>query len=324
MDDAPVTPAQDEPAPPARPGGRRAWLWVLVALLAIGLAVGGFFAYAAWDRTRDARTALARASALLEGAEVDLLTVDQAIQVQISSVTTTQAVEAAGLADDVHADAVEASEIITDALPNLPDDQLDLAEALRESADARAEMMEIAPAILEADAEAAEAIVYADQAVAEIKAAEELSAQAAAEFNKHTADAVRASDGLSVQAEAKLNSAASLLATATASFEGADFTPFKSYIDAKLGLIALAKEIDALWLAGDVAGSNTKLAAYNQRDAEIVAMAQALPASVRDPIANAYDARTAEALDEYFEARERARIAGERVSEIRQTAITSD
>lgn len=319
MAEEPVTPVQAESAaaPPKRRS--RTWVWVLVVLLVVALAAAGFFAFAEWSRTRDAEAALGRASTLLERAEVDLIRVDEAVQLEIASVTATQAIEAAELADAVHADVAEASEIIVEALPDLPEQRLDLALALRESADARAEMMELAPGILEADAMAAEAIVAADQAVAEIKAAEELSAQAAAEFNKHTAEGVRASDALSVQAEERLRAAASLLATATSSFPGADFAAFNGYIEAKLGLIALAKEIDALWLAGDVAGSNTKLAAYNQRDAEIVAMAQALPASVRDPIADAYEAQTAEAMEQYFAARERARVAGELVSKIRQT-----
>jgi hypothetical protein len=224
----------------------------------------------------------------------------------------------------VCARALEAAAIIDDVMAGLPEEKTALAEAIKESAQARAEMMEIAPAILEADLQVAAAIPYADQAVAEIKAAEDLSAQAVAEFNKHTAASVKASDDLSIQAEGKLQAAQSLLASATASFPGADFSAFTGYVEAKLTLIALAKEIDALWIAGDIAGSNTKLDAYNARDAEIVAMAQALPASVRDPIANAYNAATAEPSKQYFEARERARSAGDRVTELRDTASTTD
>lgn len=316
-----VEPIAPETVGPSKRTARRLLLWGVVALVIIAAAVAGVYAYQAWDRERDAKTAVTRASAILERAEGNLLVVDEAVQVSIASVTATESLEAATLADEVRDEILEASAILDEAMPKLPDDQVELARALKESADARADMMEIAPEILEADARAAEAIGYADQAVAEIKAAEDLSSQAAAEFNKHTADAVRASDGLSVQAEGRLQTAASLLTTASATFEGADFTPFQSYIQAKVSLIALAKEIDAQWLAGDVAGSNAKLNTYNQRDAEIVAMAQALPASVRDPIANAYDAVTAEPLERYFEARERARVAGERVGTVRQAAI---
>jgi hypothetical protein len=300
---------------PASPVIRVA-VWVLAALVLAAAVFGGVVGLRSLDRASAARDAVARASVLLGDAEEDLLVVDEAVRVEISSTVATQAVEASELALVVADDAISAKKILDDAMPDLPPELVPLAKALKESAEARAEMMEIAPTILEADRQAALAIPYADQALSEIKAAEDLSAQAVVEFNKHTAAAVKTSDDLSVQAEARLGAAQSLLTSATASFPGADYAAFSAYVTAKVELIALAKEIDALWLAGNLAGSNTKLAAYNQRDAEIVAMAQALPASVRDPIANAYTAATADASARYFEVRERARVAGERASEL--------
>lgn len=302
----------------------RAVVWALAALVLSAAVFGGIVGLRSLNRTRTARDAVARASALLRDAEENLLAVDEAVRVEISSTVATQAVEASELAAVVAEDALSAKEILDDAMTDLPPELVPLAKALTQSAEARAEMMEIAPVILEADRQAALAIPYADQALAEIKAAEGLSAQAVVEFNNHTAASVRASDDYSVQAEAKLGMAQSLLTSATASFPGADYAAFSTYVTAKVALIALAKEIDALWLAGDVAGSNTKLTAYNQRDAEIVAMAQALPASVRDPIANAYAAATADASTRYFEARERARVAGERASELQESVSQSN
>ncbi|MBN1193367.1 MAG: hypothetical protein JXA36_06730 [Coriobacteriia bacterium] len=311
------TAPQGPEARPRRPVVRVVgWTLALVAL--VGLVTAGVIGLRSMNRVRNAEDAIASASTLLEGAEEDLLIVDEAVQVEISSTVATQSVEAAELAVTVREDALAASEILADAMADLPEEIVPLAQALKESADARAEMMEIAPVILEADRQAAEAIPYADQAVIEIKGAEELSTQAVAEFNKHTSAGVKASGDYLAQAEAKLGVAQSLLTSATASFPGADYAAFGSYVEAKVGLIAMAKEIDALWLAGKVAESNTKLDAYNQRDAEIVVMAQALPASVRDPIADAYTAATTDASARYFEARERARAAGERVSELRE------
>lgn len=313
--------AQAAPAPGARsrkPVG--ALGWAIAVLAVIALVAAGWYAWSSYDRVRRSESELARAAALLEDAEEDLLVVDDAVQIEIGAEVASSTVAAVDLASSVRDDAREASEIVDDVVGSLPDDRVAYAEALKDSADARVEMMELAPEILEADIKAATAIQYADQAVAEIKASEDLSAQAVAEFNRHTADGVRASDALSVQAEGKLQAAQSLIASATASFPGADFAAFTGYVDAKIALITLAKEIDAQWLAGDIAGSNAKLDTYNQRDAEVVAMAQALPASVRDPIANAYNTQTAEASKKYFDARERARQAGERVSELREAA----
>lgn len=292
--------------------------WALSALAVIALIASGWYAWSSYDRVRRSESELARAAALLEEAEDSLLLVDAAVQTEIGATVASSTVEAIDLAASVRDDAQEASDIVDEVLDILPEDRVAYAQALKDSADARVEMMELAPEILEADVRAATAIQYADQALAEIKASEDLSAQAVAEFNKHTADGVRASDALSVQAEGKLQAAQSLITSATASFEGADFSAFSSYVEAKLSLIALAKEIDAVWLAGDIAGSNAKLDTYNQRDAEVVAMAQALPASIRDPIANAYNTQTADATKRYFEARERARKAGERVGKLRE------
>jgi len=298
--------------------------WAAAVIVLAALIAGGVWGLRSLNRVRSSEAAIAKASGILEEAEDDLLVVDDAVQAEISAEAATSTAEATALVDGVRESALEASEIVAAALDDLPEQTIPLARALKDSADARAEMMEIAPIILEADRQAALAIPFADQAVVEIKAAEDLSALAVAEFNKHTADGVRASDAYSVQAEGRLQVAQSLIASATASFPGADFTAFGGYIEAKISLIALAKEIDALWLAGDVAGSNTKLDAYNQRDAETVAMAQALPPSVRDPIANAYNAATTDAAKRYFEARERARSAGDRVSELRAAAAASD
>ncbi|MGB4440867.1 MAG: hypothetical protein WBJ62_01410 [Coriobacteriia bacterium] len=316
-------PAASAPSTPASP--RRRWLrWLVTAVAVAALTVAGVYGWRAISKVRTAEAEIARASTILENAEADLLVVDEAVQVEIAAAEPTRTAEAIALAGSVRESALEAARVVDDAIGSLPDEKVELAEAIKESAEARAEMMEIAPEILEADAKAATAIVHADQAVAEIKAAEDLSAQAVVEFNKHTAASVKASDDLSIQAEGKLQAAQSLLASATASFPEADFSAFTGYVDAKISLIALAKEIDALWIAGDIAGSNTKLEAYNARDAEIVAMAQALPASVRDPIANAYNAVTAEPSKRYFEARERARSAGDRVAELRETASATD
>lgn len=321
MSETDIAPAS--PTPPTQPLMRRRlrWLrWLMTVVVVGALTVAGVYGWRAIERVRTAESELARASAILEAAEPDLLVVDEAIQTEIEAAESTRAAHAIELAGTVGERALEAARVVDDVMGSLDDDKIPLAKAVKESAEARAEMMEIAPSILEADRNASIAIPLADQAVAEIKSAEDLSAQAVAEFNKHTAASVKASDDLSIQAAGKLQAAQSLLTSATAAFPGADFSAFTGYVEAKVSLIALAKEIDALWLAGDIAGSNTKLAAYNTRDAEIVAMAQALPASVRDPIANAYNAVTAEPSKRYFEARERARTAGDTVSELRDNA----
>lgn len=330
---APAPPAPDGAAAKAtaevqEPGrrsrrheGRRTWLvWTIGVVVVAALAAGGYLVYRQYDRVRSAQAKLDAAAALLDGAEADLLVVDTAVQAEISSEIATQAVDALALTERVRADALAAVAILDEVDGVLREDARPIADALRDSAVARAEMMAEAPVILEADRKAALAMVPADQALVEIKAAEEAITKAVAEFNKHTAEGVRASTANSDDAARRLTEARSLLTTATAEFPEADYAAFVGYIDAKLALVKDSKEIDSLWLAGKIEESNQKLDAYNKRDAEIVAMAKELPESVRDPIADAYEQITADARTRYFEARERARAAGDRVRELRESA----
>ncbi|MBF4509036.1 MAG: hypothetical protein ISP10_00950 [Aeromicrobium sp.] len=299
---------------------KRIALITLVVLLVAAGAVGGVAVYQQLDRVRTAQARLDAAAALLDGAEERLLEVDSAVQAEISSEIATQSVEAIEVAQQVRADAIAAEAIIVEILPDLAPDMLQMAEALKDSAAARVEMMEAAPVILEADRKAALAIDPADEALEAIKAAEAHITTAVAEFNKHTEAGVKASTANSEQARLRLVEARSLLETSTAAFPEADYDAFIEYVDAKIALIADSKQIDSLWLAGKVQESNAKLDAYNKKDAEIVAMAKALPASVRDPIADAYEDITAEARKRYFDAREQARVAGDRVRALRESS----
>lgn len=291
----------------------------VVVVFAASVAYG-FRWVSASERVRDARDEVESAARLLDAAEEDLLVVDAAVQADVSSEIATDAAEALALASSVATELADATAMIERGIPDLPEADLPLATALLDSAQARSTMMEEAPVILQAGIDAAHAIVFADQALEGIKAAEALSVQAAAEFNKHTQEGVRASNDASVKAGERLVAARSLLASATAELPGADYGAFIAYIDAKVALVEMSKEIDQLWLAGKIEESNTRLTAYNARDAEVVAMAKALPGSIRDPVADAYGAKTEAAVGRYFAAREKARAAGDRVVELRDAA----
>lgn len=308
----------------AEPPKGRALTRVVIAAAVIvafaALVVYGFRWVTANERVNDARDEVESAARLLDVAEDDLLIVDAAVQADVSSEIATSSADALALVSSVATELADVTGMIERAMPDLPEADVPLAEALLESAQARASMMAEAPAILEADIKAAHAIEFADKALEELKAAETFSAQAAAEFNKHTQAGVRASNDASVKAEGRLAAARSLLASATAEFPEADYKDFTAYIDAKVALVAISKEIDQLWLAGKIEESNTRLTAFNTRDAQVVAMAQALPGSMRDPIADAYKTVTEEAVSRYFAAREKARAAGERVGELRDVA----
>lgn len=313
------TPEAAPAGAPSTPSGRRVKpvVWAVSAIVIVVLAAAGVVAFRHYERIGAARDLITRAESALQGVEDELVLVDAAVQADVSSEIATSSAEASAVVGAVREQAQLASSLAASAVADLPEADLAYAAALKESADARVEMMAHAPVILDADYRAAKAIALVDAAVADITAAETMTAQAAAEFNKHTAASVKASSQYTTQAEERFKAARNNFASASAILPEADFDAFVAYLDAKLALAASAKEIDALWLAGKIEESNTKLTAYNKRDAEVVAMAKALPSSVRDPIANAYETITAEARTAYFEARERARAAGEQVSALR-------
>jgi len=304
---------------PSAPLNRRTKpvVWVVSAIVIVTLAAVGVVAFRHYERIGAARDLITRAESALQGVEDELLLVDAAVQTDVSSEIATSSAEASAVVGAVREQAQLASSLVASAVADLPEADLAYAAALKESADARVEMMAHAPAILDAGHRAAKAIALVDAAVAEITAAETMTAQAATEFNKHTAVSVKASSQYTTQAEERFTAARNDFANASAILPEADFGAFVAYLDAKLSLAVSAKEIDALWLAGKIEESNTKLTVYNKRDAGVVAMAKALPASARDPIANAYEAITAESRAAYVEARERARAAGEQVGAIR-------
>lgn len=306
----------------AQRGRRWARGLLVVGVIAAFVAIifFGFRWVEANERIRTARDGVESAGRLLDVVEEDVLVVDAAVQADITSEIATQSAEAIELTGSVTERLGEAREMIEDSLPDLPEEDAPMAEALLASVDAREEMMGEAPVILEANVKAARAIPFADRALEEMKAAEELVAEAAAEFNKHTEAGVRASSAASAKAEERLTDARSLLTSATVEFPEADYSAFIGYVNAKLELVSLSKKIDQLWLDEKIEESNKQLDAYNKRDTEVVAMAKALPGSVRDPIADAYDTITSAVVDRYFEARSRARSAGDRVEELRDAA----
>ncbi len=314
--DSPATGAPTEPDAPTRP--RRRWVATVVlgAIVVAALAYGAWYAYREVERSRDIEARFTAARDRLAALEADLLLVDAAVQEGLSSASETATADALDRAGVVAEGAREVSATIAGLMSDLPDEQVPLANALKASAAARAEMMDEAPLVLETDLKAAAAIVAADAALAEIKAADESIAKASTEFNRHVKAGVEASTAHSSQAELHLNAAKSAFTTATAAFPEADFSSFVGYVDAKLALVAEAKAIDALWLAGKLAESNTRLDAYNTKEAAIVEMAKALPESVRDPIADAYESVTSGAIARYYEARERARAAGDEVERL--------
>jgi len=292
---------------------KRGWRTAAITVLVLVLVAGGVLGYQMFDRTRVARRHVAEAARLLSEAESSVIAVDAAVRSEITTALVTTAPAALESAGAVTVLLNRASGELDEAANDIPESDAPLAAALAESIEARLAMMREATEILKADERAANVIEAARTAWALAAEAETLTVSAVAQYNKHTKAGVEQSTALSKQAATKLTTAGSLLETVSVGFPEADMTPFVSYVDARLKLIARSQKIDSTWLAGKVADANKLLDAYNAEEEKVVKQAGALPGTPVSILATAYETLTKEGTERYFEARAAARNADVKV-----------
>lgn len=304
----------DDVKAPRRSG--RMWK-VLVALVVVAIiGAGGYLVLRALDRPRVAKAQLADAAAMLSQAEPDVLAVDGAVRSEVTTALADAAGDAFELIDPTQATLAEALGKITTARVNLADEDVALADALESAIKARTDMLDQAKIVLATDKRAATVVGPAAEAWQLVADAEKLSQDAVAQYNKHTKAGVSQSTSFTVEAERKLTAARSALGTVTAGFAEADMSPFVTYIDAKLKLLASSKKIDATWLAGKVEDANKLLDAYNAEEKKVIALADKLPESPTAVVAAAYETLTSKAITAYFDARDAARTADAQIKAI--------
>ncbi|MHB8706658.1 MAG: hypothetical protein ACYC77_09100 [Coriobacteriia bacterium] len=298
---------------------RRGWWMLAVLVIVTALAVGGYLALQAINRPRDARAKLAEASALLSQAEPGLLAIDGAVRSEVTSALAEGATEALEEIDPTKSTLSDALAEIAAARENLAEEDVQLADALQEAIDSRLDMLDRARPILETDLRASAVVDPAREAWQLVADAEKLADDAVAQYNKHTKAGVQESTKLTTSAETKLTAARSGLATVSAGFSEADMTPFVSYIDAKLKLLASSRKIDSTWLAGKIEDANNLLDAYNAEEKKVIALAAKMPESPTAVVAGAYETLTATTIKDYFAARDAARAADAKVTAIGKT-----
>lgn len=286
---------------------KRRW-WLLVAvILAFALAgAAGVYAYQQSQTRSAARAQIDEATTLIEDADVVVLEVDEAVRAEITAEVGEQAADLQERVPQAIDDLGQAAMLIDEATPDLADEDVPRAEALKDSALARAEMLGTVDPILEGNIRAAAALQPALDAWSAVLEGETLADQAIAEYNKLTTEGVTRSQTLTADAVAKYGSAKQLFSTAATGFPEADFTAYVTYVDGKIELLGISKQANDAFLAGDKAKANTLSTQYNAKDKELVALAAELPETPAEVVASAYEEFAGEATTEYFEARQRA------------------
>ncbi|MBE0477454.1 MAG: hypothetical protein IBX62_10185 [Coriobacteriia bacterium] len=274
------------------------------AVLAAALVLG-VLAYRRVSAQVAAREDVARATRLIERADVTIARVDGLVRGQVRP---GQAEEAAEVSEDLRGsrrDAREAAELLEGAVQELPAGEAERARDGAEAARARAALLDAARPLLDATTKAAEAIGPAQEGWELLLTAEERSDKAVELYNRHERDEVRESLDLTRQAAGEVGRARTLFVKAAAAMPEADLAPYVEYTEERLRMLDLAEQADRAFLDGDLAGANRLSARFNERERELVRMAERLPASPGEPIQAAYDALVGDAPERYAELRER-------------------
>ncbi len=305
-----------EPPPEPPPSRGRGMKITLVVLAVIAVAILGL---ALWfqNETRKVQEAavaeLDEATALVERADTVVLEVDEVVRAEIDSEVGERAEQIGPQIPSAREDLADAIRLINRARPNLPEGELDYADALQEAADARLEMLEKAETILEFNVKAAAALDPALEAWELVVEAGNITVQAVEEYNKLTRESVTRSSELTAEAEEKVTRARELFSEAATGFPEVDFDAYLEYCDEKIAAIAISKQADAAFLANNPQEANTLSARYNDAEQALAEKATELPASPAELIADAYERFAGEATEEYFEARARATDADARL-----------
>lgn len=301
--------AEEKTSTPERRSRRRV---VLIALL-IAAVLGGV-AYLAYDviagRAR-AQDDLEEAIGLVRDADEAVLAVDDVVQAEVEPGLGPRADDAGEMVPGALDDVREAVDLVDGAYDRLPETDQEIADAVRASAEARKDMLQVATEIVEMNADAARAVEPARRGVDAILAAADLETRAVERFNEHTEEGVTASTQLTQQAIDEYEAAKAAFEQAGERFEAADFDPFIDYVEAKTELLGFSKRVDETWLSGDVEEANDMLDELSTREEEVAALAAELPESGTAPIADAYDELAAEPTQEYLDARKEATEADE-------------
>lgn len=315
---------------------------IIFSLLLLALiAAGSFFAYRAHQHMQFSNAAsdeISQAISALAKTDAYFVEVDEYLSGSINPEGLNVPRKALEDKDRVKKDLDSAKQLSDELSAKdktyLSDEQVEVITALSESVSARQSMLDAALKIMNVDVEVSQArvhlngaytnIVEADTKVREAlekakqyadqqknKANEQLKA---ARSNKRQKESQSSSEEISAQsivdldqaALDALNNAKLELDKSKAASTSIDFTPIESYIEAKLAAVTLLKDIDTAVLENKVKEAVDKVKQYNEADAAVRPLAEALPTQPDELFKSYYQKETETQHKTYEEARKKA------------------
>ena len=286
---------------------RNRTVWItLITLGAVVLAVASVSAWRVMGGRLEAARQLDRATLMVERADNTVIAFDEVVRAEVSPSTAIKARQVEPRIESARKELEASLKLIDSAMPRLTDDERRRAMLLKTAAAARIEMLDSAPAILSANIKASDATPLASGAWTSTLAAAKMTERAVAEYNKLTKSGVQASATFNAQAEQAFTESRDLFSRAATAFPEAGLERYVAYLDQKLKQVALSRQSDAAWMAGDISQTNRLIAAYNVEDAKSVALVKELPVTPSVAIADAYKQLADPATAAYFEGRRKA------------------
>jgi hypothetical protein len=301
------------PVPAEKIARRRALLAVAMGLGLVAIVAFAVLGYQSFTARLAAAEKLDRATAMVEDADTIVVRTDAVVRAKMTPDLAEDAREAAGDIDEAAKLLSDAIALMGEAYPDLNDDDRERATLLKDSAEARQEMLVHAPVILEANVSASKALPLAQQGWESLVEADRLSDKAVAAYNKLTKAGVNESQKLNKQAAVVLATAEERFVAAEDAFPAAPFEVYIAYAQTRIKLNRLSQQSDTAWLKGDITKANSVIAEYNREDQKAVKQAKELPSTPEAAIADAFEKAVTNVTDAYYAARDHALAADERL-----------
>ncbi len=312
---------------------------IIALLLAVLIAVVGFFAYRAHQHMQinnQVSDGITEVIGSLSKTDEYLVKLDQLLSATINPDELNQLQTMSSQAEAQIAllkDAQNKVNALSDKREFFNEEQTEVIAALSSSIDGRNKMIDAGSKILSQDVLVSQARVHVNGAYANIveadskvrealdqakkyaeqeksKASEQLK-NATASNNKKKKDQADQSAAITAQSVVDLDqqalealSNASLeLQKAKAALPEVDLSPIEKYLEAKQKAVSILKEVDTAVAENKVKDAVAKVKEYNDADAEVKPLAEALPASPEQIYESYYQSKVADLEKLYDEAR---------------------
>jgi hypothetical protein len=312
---APDGPLPDEAGLPSRRSrrsrsrrpNRQPWMWprvtiagaLVLVLLLLGLWPG-------MKGRMDAAEQLTQAEALLAQAKGTVAHVDETVATQLSSQAEPNVPSVAAEVLVARRELTTASKLIDEAMPHLTSEEQHRAALMKTAVKARLVMIDAAPGILKASVKAVQAKTLGDRAWRFTRLSANVETRAARNFATQKASKVESAAVAMDAATGQLAEARPLYSQAASAFPDAGFERYVAYTDLRRKQVGQLANAAAQWLDGNRDEATDLFAVYKVSAVKSAKALATLPAAPGNATGTAFRKVAGRAADAYDKAKQDA------------------